>query len=369
MPVVELRQVLLAHCARYPQMLLEDAVKLIYQNEFGPGHFVKNEEASLARLREEMQGFTSDFTAQGELFEDIGNGFSRLHLGALGGILSLETVNRFFVTSSRQNPGSWDRFEKKLELLVALCSEGLLPFSAEALASYLKKYKEAGFPPVSHSQVYREAYAPSYRVVSSSYAHYFPVFQEIERLLRRKGKAVVAIDGPSGSGKSTLGRLLHSVYACPVVHMDHFFLRPEQRTAERLAEPGGNVDYERFQAEVVPGLKSGETFSYRIYDCQHNTLSWSPLIETHPLRVVEGSYSLHPTLWDNYDLRVFLTISPEQQRERILKRNGPMMLERFLTEWVPLEERYFASYQIKGQSDLVLGEYKQLPMGNSGSEE
>ena len=33
--------------------------------------------------------------------------------------------------------------------------------------------------------------------------------------------------------------------------MDDFFLRPEQRRPERFAEPGGNVDRERFAAEVL----------------------------------------------------------------------------------------------------------------------
>ena len=32
--------------------------------------------------------------------------------------------------------------------------------------------------------------------------------------------------------------------------MDDFFLPMELRTAERLEEPGGNVHYERFSAEV-----------------------------------------------------------------------------------------------------------------------
>ena len=32
--------------------------------------------------------------------------------------------------------------------------------------------------------------------------------------------------------------------------MDDYFLQPYQRTEERLAEPGGNVDYERFKEEI-----------------------------------------------------------------------------------------------------------------------
>ena len=49
---------------------------------------------------------------------------------------------------------------------------------------------------------------------------------------------VVAIDGNSGAGKSTLAALIADVYDCNLFHMDDFFLRPEQRTEERLKETG-----------------------------------------------------------------------------------------------------------------------------------
>ena len=62
---------------------------------------------------------------------------------------------------------------------------------------------------------------------------------------------LVAIDGMSASGKSTLGNLLKEKYQCNLFHMDDFFLRPEQRTKERLSEAGGNVDYKRFQEEIL----------------------------------------------------------------------------------------------------------------------
>lgn len=38
-----------------------------------------------------------------------------------------------------------------------------------------------------------------------------------------------------------------------------------QRTKERYEEPGGNVDYKRFEQEVLVSLKKGETVFYRPY--------------------------------------------------------------------------------------------------------
>ena len=74
-----------------------------------------------------------------------------------------------------------------------------------------------------------------------------PLLVRIDRLMAERERVLVAIDGGSASGKTTLGALLQSIYACPVFHMDDFFLRPEQRTPERFSEPGGNVDRERLQ--------------------------------------------------------------------------------------------------------------------------
>ena len=47
----ELETVLKAHAARYPKMEPTDAVKLLYQNEFGGGHLIRDRESWMAYLR------------------------------------------------------------------------------------------------------------------------------------------------------------------------------------------------------------------------------------------------------------------------------------------------------------------------------
>ena len=99
------------------------------------------------------------------------------------------------------------------------------------------------------------------------------VKQQIDTLLEEQTFVIVAVDGKCTSGKTTLAARLAEIYDCNVFHMDDFFLRPEQRTPERFAEVGGNVDYERFQEEVLLPLKSGKAFSYRPFDCSTFTLA------------------------------------------------------------------------------------------------
>ena len=173
----------------------------------------------------------------------------------------------------------------------------------------------------------------------------------IDDLLKTSNQIVIAIDGNCTAGKTTLASVLAKEYDCNVFHMDDFFLRPEQRTAQRYAKPGGNVDYERFQEEVLIPLKQGRAFSYRPFSCK--TFSLSDAVEVTPkvLNIVEGTYCLHPYFGDVYDLRMFLSIDPEMQKKRIYQRPQHVQ-ERFFTDWIPMEKLYFDFYQIFEQADF-----------------
>lgn len=167
------------------------------------------------------------------------------------------------------------------------------------------------------------------------------------------GMILLAVDGRCASGKTTLAAALERETGCNVIHMDHFFLRPEQRTRDRLEEPGGNVDYERFQKEVMLPLSRREAFSYQIFDCRKMALSSFVEVDPHKPTVIEGSYSCHPAMWDFYDLRVFLNIGREEQLRRILQRNGEEGLAQFQNRWIPMEEKYFAAFRIQERCDLA----------------
>ena len=87
------------------------------------------------------------------------------------------------------------------------------------------------------------------------------LYRLIERKMKDKNPVLLAVDGRCGGGKSTIAEMLADRYAASVIHIDDFFLRPEQRTMERLKEPGGNVDRERFMQEVaLPLLEGREKF-------------------------------------------------------------------------------------------------------------
>lgn len=182
------------------------------------------------------------------------------------------------------------------------------------------------------------------------------LFSKIDALPGTGGgrNIIIAVDGRCASGKTTFSGSLHEKYDCNVFHMDDFFLRPGQRTAERLSKPGGNVDYERFLSEILLPLYEDREVVYQRYDCFSKCLLPPLHVEKKRLNIVEGVYSLHPELFDYYDMTVFLDISEEEQRKRILKRNSPLMAEKFFTEWIPLEERYFKDLQIREKAGFII---------------
>lgn len=179
------------------------------------------------------------------------------------------------------------------------------------------------------------------------------ILKKIDTLLKQKNRIIIAIDGPCTSGKTTLAGELSAIYDCNVFHMDHFFLRPEQRTQERYAEIGGNVDYERFLDEVLNPLKKEIPFSYRPFDCKTFALTNPICVTPKKLNIVEGSYSNHPYFGNPYDLKIFLTVTPQLQRQRIMER--PMCLhQKFFTQWIPMEQLYIDHFQIQQISDIIL---------------
>ncbi len=174
----------------------------------------------------------------------------------------------------------------------------------------------------------------------------------IEYIKSNKNK-VIAIDGPSGAGKSTIAHHLQEHFDCLVFHTDDYFLPTERKTDERLSEPGGNLDYERMENEIFKNLNQSKIPSHK-FNCQTNQLEQRELFVRRPIIVIEGVYSLHPKFQKYYDLKVFVEIDRDQQLRRILHRSGEKMLQRFKSEWIPLEDKYFEDLNIKNCVNLFI---------------
>lgn len=342
---------LLAHCNKYPELEIRDLFKFIFQSSLGCEHMVPSLESATEYIKCEYGAGVTDTSSA---WEALDGDYCRVNLSCLKDGLSADTFGKLFCLSAKKEEDGMARLSEKLSAALELARDGLLPFSYEELSAEAEKWSSDGYPPVHHSNTFRETYKPSYRVISAHIVPFLPLFAQLDSRLA-KGKVHLAIEGGSASGKSTLAKLLQAVYGCTVFHMDDFFLRPEQRTPERFAEPGGNVDRERFLSEVLLPFSRGEDVCYRPFDCSSMTVGERIHVPATRLTVTEGAYSMHPELAGHYDLSVFLDVSPDVQRERIGRRNTPQLARRFFEEWIPLEQNYFSSLSVKERCDLVIG--------------
>lgn len=176
----------------------------------------------------------------------------------------------------------------------------------------------------------------------------------IHRRLKENGRMKLAIDGMAASGKSTLACKLAEELGGEVIHMDDFFLPMDLRTAERLEEPGGNVHYERFSAEVAGCLRNEESFDYGVFSCRQMAVLEKRHISNNGFVIVEGAYSLRPEFRDIYNFKIFMTVERDVQQQRILNRNGASGLTVFNQRWIPLEEKYFNELKPDKAADMII---------------
>jgi len=317
-----------------------DAAKMCYQAANGVAHIIS--EKARECFYKEYESAVTD----APVFEEIGGGFVRVNLGGWKAeSLNPDWLYRLLCKTAEQN-GRGD-LEDRLNAVTSLAERGEMPFSLAEWQDFLETYDRT---PPSHSMEYKAQNNPLYRVIKRDYVNLLPILKKCAKSNQKP--TVIAIDGNAASGKTTLCKLLCEVLPAESVQMDHFFLPPSKRTAVRLKETGGNIDYERFCEEVLPFVR--EDFEYTRYDCSKLDFSGKIKIQNGDFLIVEGSYSLHPKFRDYADIKIFCEIDSETQMERIIKRNGPELARRFRLEWLPMENKYFEEFNIKKKCDIIL---------------
>lgn len=161
---------------------------------------------------------------------------------------------------------------------------------------------------------------------------------------------ILAIDGPCASGKTTLGEKLSQKYACPLVHMDDFFLPFERRGESSVI--ASNIDQDLLEKQVFQSFAQGITAVYSPYSCKKGEYGEEIQIPASHLLIVEGVYSMLPRFRHYTKIKIFLTVSGDVQTERLLNRGSN--LEAFQKVWIPREEFYFETCQVQECCDFVI---------------
>ncbi len=371
---ISFARVLNEQCALHPIFAPQDALKLCYQASFGAEHLLNDPTGAQDFFEQEYRAAkprgakfcvaNARATVQEPLLEWISADFCRVNLRAWK-VKKLPSLwlFRLFLQSTQPAPfavpnaaAQTAQFHKNTAQISALCEAGTLPFSAQEWQSALSAYLSEGVHAVHHSNAYRAAECPAYRLIRTQHLPLLTVLEKLATLPApsRGGAQIVAFDGRCGAGKTTYAQTLAAVLQTDTVQLDDFFLPAEKRTPTRLAEAGGNVDYERFSATVLPQLRHSAAFEYLPFRCDTMQLGEPRQIGKNNWRVVEGSYSHHPYFKQYADVFVFVDIDPKCQIQRIQARNGDAWAEDFREKWIPMEERYFTTYHIQQQADIVL---------------
>lgn len=333
------------HRQHHPAMEAQDVVKLVFQAMLGCGHLLGDEALVARRIEQEIASLTEDETEP--LTEPTGTDYVRLNLrkAMAEGLhpIWIARLMKLSAVSSHTRQDVVDSLAQLGDQAVTDCAQRLMT--------------EPEWLP-SHTATYHAAYAPAYRVISTGCAFLLPVLSAIAKK-QDKAKLLICIDGPCGSGKTTLGKLLQQTLDAALVPMDDFFLPHPRKTPERLSQPGGNADWERVVEEVVTPWAHGKPITYRPYDCHADSLAEPVSIPDRHMTILEGSYSLMPAIRRYADISVFLSISPELQRARLLERNGEHMLQMFIQRWIPLEQAYYIAFSLPDGHCLVLPQDQQ----------
>ena len=327
--------------ALHPSITQQDVLKMCFQAAYGAEHLLTD----IEKVRDYfLTEFDSCAPSDEPLSEFIAPEVCRVNLAAwkkLG--LPWEWLLNLFVESAafcHSGPDPESIFFKYINQWSSYARENGLNLAF----SFDKTHKPQ---PVHHSQQYRDAEKPAYRVISGAYVRLIPILAALAGM----DTGIIAMDGRAASGKSTMAKGLNAVIGAEIIHMDDFFLPPELRTTERLTEPGGNIHYERFQQQVLPFLEKsltkpgmtnppGWAFEYQIFDCSTMSYNGTRKVPHSKWYIVEGSYSQHPNFRNYMNLRVFSDVDPQTQMARIAARNGPQMAKVFANKWIPMEEKY-----------------------------
>lgn len=355
---MEFREIIINHKKKYPLMQPQDFGKLAYQSEFGPRHLGIVYEQALSYVLKEWE--SEDIIYDAWEAEYIGNRYYRLHFWKDAAQYEKELFTRLFVLTAEKAGGSIEGLKERLNQVMECSISGgeqkedkVNENHVFELKAWIKEYEAAGHPVISHTDVFREAYHPHYRLIHKKYTDWFPVLLKAAKLLQGDKNVIISIDGNSGGGKTTCAAVLQEIFGGNVFHMDDYYLPIKERSENWREIPAGNMELNRFREEVLEPLKRNEKVGYRPFYCQKQEYGDAAIVIPAKLNIIEGSYSQHPELVDYYDLKVFLSCDGKTQKERLLKREGeyyPM----FESTWIPMERLYHEACLVRERADTVV---------------
>ena len=159
---------LTAQISAHASMTPQDVVKMCYQAAHGAEHLLADSDAARRYFDAEFASVTADSSVP--LIEELSETVCRVNFAAWKAAgLPAERLFDAFLGSARISGDGRARILEYLSIAESLAREGKTNFSLGEWTEFLADYRQAGMPAVHHSQTYRQAEHPAYRIVRREY--------------------------------------------------------------------------------------------------------------------------------------------------------------------------------------------------------
>lgn len=159
------RNFIKTHVERYPQARPRDVYKLIFQGVYGVGHIIT--ENARRYLMEEAGRIPLESYSDRPLIESVSPDGSMVRVNLrpfLRMNLSLNDLFRVMMASADVKKDE-ERFIELWDVFVCMVEKGEFKMGSDGIKEVQEIIDTKGIKPMHHTEPYRQAYYPAYRVV------------------------------------------------------------------------------------------------------------------------------------------------------------------------------------------------------------
>ncbi len=153
------------HVERYPQAQPRDVYKLIFQGVYGVGHIITGKAREY--LMEEAGRIPLEDYPDRPLIEPVSPDGAMVRVNLRPFLRMNLSLDRLFqvMTASADVEGDDERFIELWRVFVGMVETGEITMELEGITGVQDSIDVKGIKPMHHTEPYRQAYYPAYRVV------------------------------------------------------------------------------------------------------------------------------------------------------------------------------------------------------------
>jgi uridine kinase len=187
-----------------------------------------------------------------------------------------------------------------------------------------------------------------------------------EKVIRKRSRCVIALDGGSGAGKSTIAVELARALGAVIVPQDDFYAAYVSHREWHVRSPAecarDVIDWRRLRRDALEPLRAGSAARWQLIDFAagvraDGTYTMSERYAELPPStaiVLDGAYSASPAIADLVDIAVLVDVPIAERRRRLDAREDAVFLRDWHARWDPVEDFYFTHVRPKRSFDFVL---------------